>query len=147
MRYVLYLKPFQLHVNVLVSSSLQDPLSHRIIEKRRRDRMNNCLADLSVLIPSPYLKQVCAVRSTHACCQHALIYHYIRSSVVLDSTRTCMLDLDSVDGKIYRIFTKIHDSHCRDVDNYALRRNVRISSRKHKHSISTRASVCQQVFC
>ncbi|KAJ8302329.1 hypothetical protein KUTeg_021316, partial [Tegillarca granosa] len=34
-----------------------DPVSHRIIEKRRRDRMNNCLADLSRLIPSTYLKQ------------------------------------------------------------------------------------------
>lgn len=35
----------------------RDPMSHRIIEKRRRDRMNNCLADLSRLIPSNYLKQ------------------------------------------------------------------------------------------
>ncbi|RUS91494.1 hypothetical protein EGW08_000715 [Elysia chlorotica] len=35
----------------------RDPLSHRIIEKRRRDRMNNCLADLSRLIPSSYHKQ------------------------------------------------------------------------------------------
>ena len=35
----------------------QDPMSHRIIEKRRRDRMNNCLADLSRLIPSSYLKK------------------------------------------------------------------------------------------
>ena len=35
----------------------QDPLSHKIIEKRRRDRMNNCLADLSRLIPSSYLKK------------------------------------------------------------------------------------------
>ncbi|XP_076332326.1 uncharacterized protein LOC143237213 isoform X2 [Tachypleus tridentatus] len=34
-----------------------DPVSHRIIEKRRRDRMNNCLADLSRLIPSTYLKK------------------------------------------------------------------------------------------
>ena len=32
-------------------------MSHRIIEKRRRDRMNNCLADLSRLIPSSYLKK------------------------------------------------------------------------------------------
>ncbi|XP_022243354.1 transcription factor cwo-like isoform X2 [Limulus polyphemus] len=32
-------------------------MSHRIIEKRRRDRMNNCLADLSRLIPSAYLKK------------------------------------------------------------------------------------------
>jgi hypothetical protein len=30
-------------------------MSHRIIEKRRRDRMNNCLADLSRLIPADYL--------------------------------------------------------------------------------------------
>lgn len=37
--------------------SRQDPLSHRIIEKRRRDRMNNCLADLSRLIPAEYLKK------------------------------------------------------------------------------------------
>jgi len=36
---------------------LQDPTSHRIIEKRRRDRMNNCLADLSRLIPTDYLKK------------------------------------------------------------------------------------------
>lgn len=35
----------------------KDPTSHRIIEKRRRDRMNNCLADLSKLIPSHYLKK------------------------------------------------------------------------------------------
>lgn len=35
----------------------RDPMSHRIIEKRRRDRMNNCLADLSSLIPSNYLKK------------------------------------------------------------------------------------------
>ncbi|XP_046387309.1 uncharacterized protein LOC124156852 isoform X2 [Ischnura elegans] len=35
----------------------RDPLSHRIIEKRRRDRMNSCLADLSRLIPSEYLKR------------------------------------------------------------------------------------------
>ncbi|CAG9765514.1 unnamed protein product [Ceutorhynchus assimilis] len=35
----------------------QDPMSHRIIEKRRRDRMNNCLADLSRLIPTDYLKK------------------------------------------------------------------------------------------
>lgn len=35
----------------------QDPMSHRIIEKRRRDRMNNCLADLSRLIPADYLKK------------------------------------------------------------------------------------------
>ncbi|XP_018351564.1 PREDICTED: hairy/enhancer-of-split related with YRPW motif protein 1 isoform X1 [Trachymyrmex septentrionalis] len=37
--------------------SRQDPMSHRIIEKRRRDRMNNCLADLSRLIPAEYLKK------------------------------------------------------------------------------------------
>lgn len=35
----------------------RDPMSHRIIEKRRRDRMNNCLADLSRLIPPNFLKQ------------------------------------------------------------------------------------------
>lgn len=35
----------------------QDPLSHRIIEKRRRDRMNSCLADLSRLIPTQYQRK------------------------------------------------------------------------------------------
>ncbi|KAK2724364.1 uncharacterized protein LOC136033296 [Artemia franciscana] len=35
----------------------RDPMSHRIIEKRRRDRMNNCLADLSRLLPSSYMKK------------------------------------------------------------------------------------------
>ncbi|XP_073974647.1 uncharacterized protein isoform X1 [Rhodnius prolixus] len=35
----------------------RDPLSHRIIEKRRRDRMNSCLADLSRLIPHEYMKK------------------------------------------------------------------------------------------
>lgn len=35
----------------------KDPTSHRIIEKRRRDRMNNCLADLSKLIPAHYMKK------------------------------------------------------------------------------------------
>jgi len=39
------------------SNSGEDPLSHKIIEKRRRDRMNSCLADLSHLIPSNYLKK------------------------------------------------------------------------------------------
>lgn len=39
------------------STSGEDPLSHKIIEKRRRDRMNSCLADLSHLIPSNYLKK------------------------------------------------------------------------------------------
>jgi len=38
-------------------SQANDPLSHRIIEKRRRDRMNNCLADLSRLIPTYYTKK------------------------------------------------------------------------------------------
>ncbi|KAG4067919.1 hypothetical protein HA402_010605 [Bradysia odoriphaga] len=38
-------------------SSRQDPLSHRIIEKRRRDRMNSCLADLSRLIPPQYQRK------------------------------------------------------------------------------------------
>lgn len=38
-------------------------MSHRIIEKRRRDRMNNCLADLSRLIPAVYLKKVAAARA------------------------------------------------------------------------------------
>merc|ERR1719189_738016 len=38
-------------------SLAEDPLSHKIIEKRRRDRMNSCLADLSHLIPSNYLKK------------------------------------------------------------------------------------------
>jgi YRPW motif-containing protein len=36
---------------------VQDPLSHRIIEKRRRDRMNNCLTNLSKMIPCNYLKK------------------------------------------------------------------------------------------
>nr|CAG4636671.1 EOG090X0J7Y [Eubosmina coregoni] len=35
----------------------RDPQSHRIIEKRRRDRMNNCLADLSRLLPAVYMKK------------------------------------------------------------------------------------------
>ncbi|KAH6928534.1 hypothetical protein HPB50_016871 [Hyalomma asiaticum] len=38
-------------------------MSHRIIEKRRRDRMNNCLADLSRLIPAVYLKKVALART------------------------------------------------------------------------------------
>ncbi|XP_013116193.2 transcription factor cwo isoform X1 [Stomoxys calcitrans] len=38
-------------------TSRQDPLSHRIIEKRRRDRMNSCLADLSRLIPPQYQRK------------------------------------------------------------------------------------------
>uniref|UniRef100_A0A1B6LV34 BHLH domain-containing protein n=1 Tax=Graphocephala atropunctata TaxID=36148 RepID=A0A1B6LV34_9HEMI len=39
------------------SLAKEDPMSHRIIEKRRRDRMNNCLADLSRLIPTDYMKK------------------------------------------------------------------------------------------
>lgn len=42
-------------------------MSHRIIEKRRRDRMNNCLADLSQLIPASYLKQVTIRIATCMC--------------------------------------------------------------------------------
>lgn len=43
--------------NSVSSAAGEDPLSHKIIEKRRRDRMNSCLADLSHLIPSNYLKK------------------------------------------------------------------------------------------
>lgn len=43
--------------NSISATSGEDPLSHKIIEKRRRDRMNSCLADLSHLIPSNYLKK------------------------------------------------------------------------------------------
>ena len=32
-------------------------MSHRVIEKRRRDRMNTYLGDLSKLIPSRFLKK------------------------------------------------------------------------------------------
>lgn len=47
------------HLNCIVAIiHKQDPQSHRIIEKRRRDRMNNCLADLSKLIPTSYFKKV-----------------------------------------------------------------------------------------
>ncbi|RWS25824.1 Hairy/enhancer-of-split related with YRPW motif protein 1-like protein, partial [Leptotrombidium deliense] len=35
----------------------RDPLSHRVIEKRRRDRMNKCLQDLGRLIPQQYMKK------------------------------------------------------------------------------------------
>lgn len=41
----------------VTSTAGEDPQSHKIIEKRRRDRMNSCLADLSHLIPSNYLKK------------------------------------------------------------------------------------------
>ncbi|CAL8089612.1 unnamed protein product [Orchesella dallaii] len=37
--------------------TVRDPLSHRIIEKRRRDRMNNCLADLARLLPPSSLRK------------------------------------------------------------------------------------------
>ncbi|XP_041347290.1 uncharacterized protein LOC121367244 [Gigantopelta aegis] len=37
--------------------NIRDATSHRITEKRRRDRMNNCLADLNKLMPSHYSKQ------------------------------------------------------------------------------------------
>lgn len=36
----------------------QDPTFHRIKEKRRRDRMNDSLAEISRLIPANYVKQV-----------------------------------------------------------------------------------------
>jgi hypothetical protein len=32
--------------------------SHKVIEKRRRDRINKCLSELSKLIPAAYVKQV-----------------------------------------------------------------------------------------
>lgn len=47
-------------------------MSHRIIEKRRRDRMNNCLADLSRLIPTSYLKKV--IQFILYCLFHCLPY-------------------------------------------------------------------------
>lgn len=40
-----------------ITRKQQDPLSHRIIEKRRRDRMNSCLADLSRLIPPQFQRK------------------------------------------------------------------------------------------
>ncbi|KAE8749724.1 clockwork orange-like [Frankliniella occidentalis] len=52
--------PLPLQLPLHISSRREhreDPMSHRIIEKRRRDRMNNCLADLSRLIPAEYLKK------------------------------------------------------------------------------------------
>lgn len=42
---------------LLLLMKIQDPLSHRIIEKRRRDRMNNCLADLARLLPPSSLRK------------------------------------------------------------------------------------------
>ncbi|XP_026810672.1 uncharacterized protein LOC113552153 [Rhopalosiphum maidis] len=45
------------HRNQAKNITKEDPMSHRIIEKRRRDRMNNCLADLSRLIPAEYMKK------------------------------------------------------------------------------------------
>uniref|UniRef100_T1J4E7 BHLH domain-containing protein n=1 Tax=Strigamia maritima TaxID=126957 RepID=T1J4E7_STRMM len=44
-------------LNFTRKRSVRDPLSHRIIEKKRRDRMNNCLANLSSLLPSSYWKK------------------------------------------------------------------------------------------
>ncbi|XP_076357316.1 uncharacterized protein LOC143250528 [Tachypleus tridentatus] len=38
-------------------NSIRDPMSHRIIEKRRRDRMNNSLANLRKLIPTCYIRK------------------------------------------------------------------------------------------
>ncbi|KAL5019357.1 hypothetical protein ScPMuIL_005079 [Solemya velum] len=35
----------------------QDQTSHKVIEKRRRDRINNCLAELSQTVPSAFAKQ------------------------------------------------------------------------------------------
>lgn len=40
-----------------INKAARDPQSHRIIEKRRRDRMNNCLADLSRLLPPACMKK------------------------------------------------------------------------------------------
>ncbi|XP_025417491.1 uncharacterized protein LOC112688489 isoform X2 [Sipha flava] len=45
------------HQNQVKNITKEDPMSHRVIEKRRRDRMNNCLADLSRLIPAEYMKK------------------------------------------------------------------------------------------
>ncbi|XP_071158459.1 uncharacterized protein [Mytilus edulis] len=52
------ISPEELEMQSIKKAKLpRDPMSHRIIEKRRRDRMNNCLAELSRLIPPSYLKQ------------------------------------------------------------------------------------------
>lgn len=45
------------YLNCSIFDQQQDPLSHRIIEKRRRDRMNSCLADLSRLIPPQFQRK------------------------------------------------------------------------------------------
>ncbi|XP_050533604.1 uncharacterized protein LOC126901266 isoform X2 [Daktulosphaira vitifoliae] len=47
----------QFDLNLHQPKTKEDPMSHRIIEKRRRDRMNSCLADLSRLIPAEYMKK------------------------------------------------------------------------------------------
>lgn len=39
-------------------SLAQESASHKVIEKRRRDRINKCLGELSKLIPAAYVKQV-----------------------------------------------------------------------------------------
>jgi hypothetical protein len=38
--------------------SFQEQTSHKLIEKRRRDRINNCLAELSQAVPAAFAKQV-----------------------------------------------------------------------------------------
>lgn len=42
----------------LLASPHQNPTSHRVIEKRRRDRMNSSLSRLSKLIPPDFIKKV-----------------------------------------------------------------------------------------
>ncbi|CAG2222424.1 unnamed protein product [Mytilus edulis] len=54
----LAISPDELEIQSVKKAKLpRDPTAHRIIEKRRRDRMNKCLAELSQLIPPSYLKQ------------------------------------------------------------------------------------------
>ena len=53
-----------IHRNVIGGVvEMQDSQSHRIIEKRRRDRINNCLADLGRLVTND------CVRHGHGQCQ------------------------------------------------------------------------------
>ncbi|XP_052824443.1 transcription factor HES-4 [Octopus bimaculoides] len=42
-----------------------DQTSHKVIEKRRRDRINNCLAELSQTVPAAFAKQLITCNTIH----------------------------------------------------------------------------------
>ena len=89
-------------------------MSHKIIEKRRRDRMNSCLADLSHLIPSNYLKKgrgrIEKTEIVEMAIKHIKYLHSIvPTSASITGNETTEISADVTDTKLsWRYVDKTH---------------------------------------